>query len=498
MRKNIAHIAVILALEALAVSCNKFEDKTLGDGLISFEPQAAGTKAIINDETGLQTQTFAVKDIVGEELYVDNTIQYNGGWAYTDPADAKYLWKNGTHKLFGYTSDMGTFEGTTLTLPATTLTASSAQNDLLYSDIVTTTAEAWKSAEGHEKGTPVPLHFHHLLSAISLSIENLTGADLTINSVSLNLPATGTPTISFDGTAPAVNIGTLTPGEFISGTYPATVLASEAKLDALSKAVLTDGGKPAQFMVWPCTFTEGGVTAVVSYTLVDGESSETFEKTVNLPAATWNAGEVQGYNLLVYPEQLVITFEVKDWEAYDFSLDTSTGSINMSNVTWANTKVKLTETGDEVNTVNNSAYSVNMYYKPYVKNGETWSQYTANNGYYPAQGYFTVNYPKTGLFKIGLIPAYGKTEIDESKYEIYIYDYPTDTEEGGFRAIDPDGEPISNNTVYFQVRAAANQDGAEHKAQVNIWFKGTGADDEWVSAYSEVRANYALTIPATN
>ena len=498
MRKNIKYTAILLAL-AVTASCNKIVETPDGDEMIRFAPEAIGTKAMINDEAGLQTQTFDVIDVVDNtELFIDNTVAHGeNGWVYTRPADAKYLWKNGAHKLFGYTAGMGTFSGTTLTLPSTTLTTDYSQKDLLYSDIVSTTADAWKTS-GKAKGDPVPLHFHHLLSAISLSIENLTGADLTINSVSLNLPVTGTPTISFAGTAPAVNIGTLTPGEFISGTYPATVLASEAKLDALSKVVLTDGGKPAQFMVWPCTFTEGGVTAVVSYTLVDGESSETFEKTVKLPAATWNAGEVLGYNLLVYPEQLVITFEVKDWEAYDFSLDTSTGSINMSNVTWANTKVKLTETGDEVNTVNNSAYSVNMYYKPYVKNGETWSQYTANNGYYPAQGYFTVNYPKTGLFKIGLIPAYGKTEVDESKYEIYIYDYPTDTEEGGFRAIDPDGEPISNNTVYFQVRAAANQDGAEHKAQVNIWFKGTGADDEWVSAYSEVRANYALTIPATN
>lgn len=132
-------------------------------------------------------------------------------------------------------------------------------------------------------------------------------------------------------------------------------------------------------------------------------------------------------------------------------------------------------------------------------------------GYCPAQGFFTVNYPVAGLFKIDLIPAYGQSEasLDKSKYEIYIYDYPVGETPGNFRAINPDGEPISNNTVYFQVRAAATQDGAEHKAQINIWFKPAQynaeteaweipEDAEWISAYSEIRANYALIIPATN
>ena len=132
-------------------------------------------------------------------------------------------------------------------------------------------------------------------------------------------------------------------------------------------------------------------------------------------------------------------------------------------------------------------------------------------GYCPAQGFFTVNYPKEGLFKIDLIPAYGQSEadLDKSKYDIYIYDYPTETAGGTFRSINPDGEPISNNTVYFQVRAADGQDGAEYKAQINIWFKFAEYDEEtekwvipedaeWISAYSEIRANYALIIPATN
>ena len=104
-----------------------------------------------------------------------------------------------------------------------------------------------------------------------------------------------------------------------------------------------------------------------------------------------------------------------------------------------------------------------------------------------------MNYPEEGLFKIGLIPAYGETEVEEDMYDIYIYDIDNAT----WVAQKEAGETITNNTVYFQVRAASEQDGAQHKAQVDIWFKPEGSD-EWISAYSEVRANYALIIPATN
>lgn len=134
---------------------------------------------------------------------------------------------------------------------------------------------------------------------------------------------------------------------------------------------------------------------------------------------------------------------------------------------------------------------------------------TVRDGYFPAQGYFTVNYPVAGLFKIELIPAYGQTEadLDARKYEIWIYDNSLNP--SAFRKINAAGETITNDTVYFQVRAAAQQDDAQHKAQINIWFKPAQydaetekwvipEDAEWISAYSEIRANYALVIPATS
>lgn len=494
MRKNIQYTAVILALAALAVSCNKVDNNLPGDDLISFAPQAAGTKAMLNNETDLQSQTFAVKDIVDGALYVENTIVYNGGWAYTAPADAKYLWKNGTHNLFGYTAGMGTFAGTTLTMPSTTLTTAYDQTDLLYSDIVTTTADAWKAENG--KGDPVPLHFHHLLSAVSLGLVNYTGSDITLNSVTVTLPNQAAPTISFAGTGtPVATIGTVTASGNFHNMTTAVSLPSKDTLDVFSNAVITGKDTPAPRMTWPGDYAEGAVTVTVNYTPA-GQTTPA-EKTLSFPAVAWAAGKVNAYNILLYPDNLDLIFEVQPWQSVALgTVDTKTASINMSNVTWQNTKVKLSEDGEEVNTLSISGYSVYMYHNPYVKVGETWSQYS---GYYPAQGYFTVNYPESGKFRIGIIPAYGETSVEASRYKIYVYKQTGTDAETGNPTFDwvahnsEEGADITHDTIYFQVRAAATSYDTQSKAQINIWFQPAGST-EWISAYSEIRANYACVI----
>lgn len=209
------------------------------------------------------------------------------------------------------------------------------------------------------------------------------------------------------------------------------------------------------------------------------------------------AGQKYDYELQILPSDIRLVFVVQPWDSGEAGdIDTKNGSINMSNVTWMNTKLMVND--ELVNTVVNKDFSVTMYKDPYVQSGDSWTQYS---GYYPAQGYFTVNYPNAGLFKIELKPAVKDPQgeyFDASKYEILIYDNSTDP--AAFRPIKTDGETITPNTVYFRITADANQDGAQHKAQINILFKPDKPDgsDEWISAYSEIRANYALVIPATN
>lgn len=462
MRKNIQYTAVILALAALAVSCNKVDNNLPGDDLISFAPQAAGTKAMVIDEDGLKTQTFAVKDIVDGALYVENTIVYNGGWAYTDPADAKYLWKNGTHNLFGYTAGMGTFAGTTLTLPSRTLTTAYDQTDLLYSDIVSTTAEAWKTAEDHKKGTPVPLHFHHLLSAVSITVENHTPTDIVINSASVSLPNQAAPTISFTGTTPVPAIGTLTKGDFIATamSVPVTLAASDS-LDVLAQAKLASKAQPAQCMIWPQTLAANDAQVTISY----DQDGETKSATVSIPEGTvWNAGKINAYNILIRPTSIKLVFEVQPWQKVEGldEIDTATGSINMSNVTWVQQIV------NGKNTVDNDNKAVYL-----IKNGDNYT---------PAKGYFTVNYPTKGTYEISLIPAEEGAKDDLQYFSVSPSGKQTLPVE--------DGIP---QTIYFTI--SANNPGTDkHVAAINITI--TPKDGEPVSAYSEIRANYTLTINA--
>lgn len=521
MKKAFTYSAIVLLTAAAA--CNKTASVSLGEGSITFAPASVETRALIEDAAGLQSQTFQVYDFMGETEYINNTIVYNetDGWTYGTPAT--YKWADGSHKFFGYTQGAGTFASNALSVSKTLTTAEADQVDLLYSDVFTTTAADWKSTKTAQD--KVMLDFHHLLSAVSFQVTNTTSNEAVLNSVDVKIPNQGSASVDYSGTDPAVTYGDVTTsGNFITATPLADLaIAQDQFVDVLTQAVATETNYQ---MVWPQTFEEGSeLTVNVKYTMTipaeeEGAApiSSTFEADVKIPATTWEAGKKYAYVLKITPSDIQLVFKVMPWDKGKAgSINTNTGSINMSNVTWMNTKVDLD--GDGIygeyisheegegddketivdlneNTVSNGEYTVYMYYHPTV-NGET---YTANNGYYPAQGYFTVNYPVAGLFKIGLIPAYGETSVDTDAYQIVIWNGST------FVAINPEGETITNDTVYFQVRATG-VDSAAHKAQINIWFKAAQyneatetwvipEDAEWISAYSEIRANYALTIPA--
>ncbi len=567
MKKAFTYSALVILLAATA--CNKTESVSLGESGIRLAPASVETRALIEDAAGLQAQTFQVYDLLDGASYIDDVIAYaDGAWNYA--SENTYSWKAGAHKFYGFTQNAGTLTGNALTVSKTLTTAEADQTDLLYSEVFSTTAADWKADAAHTVDTPVALHMKHLFSAVSITLKNCTDFDASVTKVTAPaIPNAGSATVSYAGDAVDVTYDAVSAsGSFVSATpiNAATALASQKSIDVLKMAA---ADAKAYQLVWPQTLAEGedAVTVTVSYTL---NGTTYTDKTVALPADTWVAGKKYDYELQILPSDIRLVFVVQPWDSGEAGdIDTSTGSINMSNVTWMNTKLMVNDV--LTNTVNNAGYSVTMYKDPYltitkypadvyqtyeedvyqtyeedVYDGETIIHYagdqvldengdpiilhhagdqvldeennpiilhhegdlildenghqdyqkgTQYSGYYPAQGYFTVNYPKAGLFKIELIPAYGETEVDPSKYQILIYDNSTNP--AAFRAINPEGETITNNTVYFRITAAANQDGAQHKAQINIWFKPTGSE-EWISAYSEIRANYALVIPATN
>ncbi|MBQ6577092.1 MAG: hypothetical protein IJL91_05025 [Bacteroidales bacterium] len=417
-------------------------------------------------KSGETTESEYFNDIIQESTTAD------APWAYV--SGKSYSWKVGAHEFIGYVSKDSlnqaapgiSFANKVLTVAANTPLPGENNFDYRYSK---DTVVNWTRAL---EDTPVELKMKHLSAALTYSLVNNTDDDsYAITSVSVgNIATSAGATVTYGGED----------GEVVAYSLNST----KGSVDLIADA---------RTCVWPQTLS--GATLTVSYTVT--ENGETVTKTGTMPIPDdewengWEAGMVYNFVIEVVNKNLTLTFKVLPWDLVDKSMDTSDGSINMSNVTWMNSKVGVN--GVETNTVDIPGYTVNMFYHPTV-NGET---YTANNGYYPAQGFFTVNYPESGKFFIGLIPAYGETEVDEDAYEIWIYD-PSMTTSPKWRLMDNEnGEDISRTTVYFQVRAAAGQDGAQHKAQINIWFIPDGSSEK-ISAYSEIRANYALVIPATN
>ena len=543
MKKVLTYSAIVLLLGFTA--CNKTDNINLGSDDIRFAPASVETRALIEDADDLPSQTFQVYDYLTNGTttteHINNTIVYDeASTSWTYGTAATYKWDEGTHKFFGYTADAGSFASNKLTV-SKALTYEDA--DLLYSEVYSTTAADWKANK--TAADVVPLSFKHLFAAVSINVKN--EMDATTNSVSVSSLGTsgirnsGSADVDYSGDAVSVSYGTLSQ----SGSYGAAAFSSAIALgenemiDVFSQAKTTAKNF---YVIWPQAFqNDGDLTVNVSYTMtVDGESTP-FTKGVQIPATAWEAGKKYSYTLRLLPTGVKLEFIVADWEEGQAgSIRTDTGSINMSNVTWMNSKVKLTADAENtVNTVNNGAYSVTMYYKPYVEYVDEFgtTTYTQATGFHRAQAYFTINYPLSGKFKIGLIPAYGQTEDDLKKdmFEIYVYkqtgtqivegkevpvfEWVKDTENDGHYVGDI---PTDHSTIYFQVRASEAVENAatnpEYRAQIDIWINPDGdtyADDvydengelihakgsnkdEWISAYSEVRANYATVIPARN
>ncbi len=504
MKKVFTYSAIVLLLGLTA--CNKTDNAPLGSENIRFAPASVETRALIENADDLQSQTFKVYDDMGTTpYYIDNTIVYDDeaeGWTYGDANT--YNWADGTHKFFGFTDGAGAFNSNVLTVNKA-LTYADA--DLLYSDIFTTTAANWKATKNVKDA--VMLDFHHLFAAVSITVLNETTNDVSVASVGTDdIRNSGSATVNYSGSDVAVQYGSVS----TSGNYGATAFSSAIALGE-NEMIDVFGQAKTQAknfcVVWPQSLEGNAIVVDIDYTMND----DNFVKHVTLPTDTWEAGKKYSYTLRILPTGVKLTFKVMPWIAGEAgSINTKDGSINMSNVNWMNTKLKLTENAEStVNTVNNGGRTVMMFYKPWVKKvvneTESWEQY---DGFYPAQAYFTVNYPLSGQYKIGLIPAYGQTTVDLTAYEIWVYDATVDTETGkpiGFVRGDSDtkrGEyvgtiPEDHSTIYFQVRASAAVEAAtsnpEYRAQVDIWFKPDGSD-EWISAYSEVRANYAAIIPA--
>ena len=482
MKKAYKYLTLCV-LAVLSIACSKNEpvvdEFDGGEYKIGFgNPSTKVAVLEPDDDAPLQISVYDLFTSEGSEVvYIEDELQKStdadaAAWAFV--SGKEYAWKKGSHKFFGWVStDEGGNVVPNLRYSEKVLSVGSesapvAAVDYRYSEVVTV---GWPNddmietaADGKKTAKPVELTVKHLTAALTYSVSETEDA-VTINSVAVNnIVTAGSATVDYSGNAADVDYS-------LSETKGSVNLAA----DTFN-------------CVWPQEVE--GAKVSVSYTL----NGNNYDAEIDIPDTEWEAGLFYKFTFEVVNKNLTLTFTVLPWDLVDQTLDTKDGSINMSNVTWMNSKVGVN--GVERNTVDIPGYTVNMFYHPTVND----VTYTANNGYFPAQGFFTVNYPVAGKFFIGLMPAVKSVStpdpeavFDANMYEIWIYDNTTKA----FRKIKEDGEVITRTTVYFQVRAAADQDRALHKAQINIWFIPAGSTEK-ISAYSEIRANYALVIPATN
>ncbi len=550
MKKAYIYLTFIVMAVLGTASCSKHssldmpEEKEAQENKIGFGSVSAQRVGEVTPDASkkrkIQVYDYYTAEGTSTSVeYIDELIQESatkGVWAYVKEGKThSYSWKKGTHKFFGWEAVDSTgaaarvlnynSEDKVLTITgentAPVALPGKANTDYRYAEIekVSYPDDVIETDDdGKKTGVKtIQLKVNHLSAALSYTVENFTGQTYTINSISVsNVVTTATPTVNYSGDKAAIayNLG---------------------KDKGSVSLVLGEGDNAVKTCVWPQTVEGSKLT--VNYKL--GTTDK--EVTIDIPKTTWKAGKYYNFKLQIRPSDVQLIFEVMPWTVVNVPVNTESGSINMSNVTWQNTVVTLnqgTATESTANTLDNGAYSVYMYHNASVQvikrdtngepihqtypedvkgeDGETIIHHKGDNvvdeygnptvyvmewktyDYYPAQGYFTVNYPKSGLFKMDLIPAYRETSVNKDMYEIYVYDNTLTTTDK-WRKIKADGETITNKTVYFQVRASQNvaETHPQYKAQIDIWFKATDSN-EWVSGYSEIRATYACIIPAVN
>ena len=522
MKKAYIYLTFIV-MAVLAVACSKNgsmvdsknSDATQEDKIGIGTASAKLSGALTPDKNSpLQIKVYDYFTPTGgtELTYIDDYIQKaesGAAWAFTTKDEngnyMEYSWKRGDHKFFGWVySEDGKTELSGISYAGKKVTFSAPKVDYRYSDLVAVQWPAEKMfiyVDGKKTGVePVDLlKLHHLTAALTYTVHNFTDQSVTINSIQVN-------NVISDGSAEVDYSGTKAKVTYTPGTDKTTGISLN-----LAATPVEDAKDAVKTCVWPQQVKNATLT--INYTL--GTAAAT-EVTVDIPNTAWEAGKYYNFDLQLVNKTITLTFTVADWETVEGvdNVDTSTGSINMSNVTWMNAKVMVD--GVEKNTLDNDNESVTLYkvdgsykhviyetYEEDVVDEETGEVHKAGDpivkiedvayAYQPAQGYFTVNYPRTGKYFIAIIPAKGESAVDASKYQIMIYDSKTKS----WRDYDAvNGEDVTNDTIYFRIFAASEQDGKEHKAQIDIWFQPE-AGGEKISAYSEIRANYTLIIPAS-
>lgn len=342
MKKTILYIATAVALLS---SCNKNEEPAAvsQDNLIRFSASVE-TRALINDNTALQASTFAIKDILGTETYIDDELTYDSNWKTAND----YPWKAGTHVFASWLKTDGTiaaadFFSAEPSLDADNkialskaMTSETPQFDFLYSGVaLTQTAEEPVKYAEYTLNLPM----HHLFSNVTFQVKNemeyaVDLKSLTVTGVNNSktaaityaAPASATENPVFEGVATVDFISAAAEGNFVEkiGEQTTTGEGEEAVTTTAPFATITKNATSEAFggLIWEQSAEElEAVTVNVSYSYevpsaTEGEEPTVVENeaSVSLPAGTaWEKGKKYAYTLSVKGKLIEIKLQVIPW-----------------------------------------------------------------------------------------------------------------------------------------------------------------------------------------
>lgn len=374
MKLNFSNILILSAALLAAVACNKEQrpgHDTTGYAIEFSATEAGVTKAML-DETSFAKAGNLIKiyDIYTpkgsntSEIYIDDKIKSNGpGNAIWPFVDQRYNWTpDGSHKFFGWLAEdknmsedntpegfFGTgfgYANQVITIPTTTLNASTSAFDFMYSNVHVRDLNT-----DPDYVSEVPLEFAHLFTAFSVAAKNDSdNIDITVVSIGIeglmnSRSAKITYTNAGDGEYPVVEYDKEKNDnpDAPDYSYSPSVKLTSGLIDMSTKTSDRD-----YFMSWPMSLDEAdNVILTVNYRVDDGTEVES--KEIPLSGIQWVAGTKNNINITFRDKEVKLICVVEPWEKETEEIDYSQDVVSVSKkMTWEGVQEVNYETGEVI------------------------------------------------------------------------------------------------------------------------------------------------------
>ena len=484
MKGYYRHILLASAALLAAASCTKTRVEEIPSEPMPISISAvdgAATKALLDKGTFSKTgNRLQIYDFVDDSAtpYINDQIgpdvqgsplaaNTDGVWPFEN---GPHQWTPGKHKFFGWLakdanmtasntpdsffgSGFSFNQGTqTLTIPSKQMTASTPQFDFMYSNVFTT----------EPINTPVNLMFSHLFTAVSIGVENSTSSFVKVEEFTIEgIPSTRGATVDFSGTAVAVDYSDWTEGATLTRGLDAGKAGYEISPKSLRSNIFNGSTTQEFMMLWPVesqhlystdkttTTDEGEVVYPENWKMYIKYSSDgkTYEKRMNFPNISWEAGKRYHYDILFADKTIELTVHVKDWDYEHQDVDYTDASVGVESTG----VLKWDSAVSEINEANKTVSIVNAQ---------------------PAKGSFTIKAPVGGTWMISLTG-------DVNAFEVT-----------------PDNGEIDGITAHISVKPLISDPKRDYK--VKLKFAVRRADGRVITADEVQPTVYTIVLPQNN